>query len=233
MLKYEHIANDIEWFIDNGHYQAGDKLPSVEELKVKYNVSKSTIIKSLAILEKEGTIFQARGSGIYVRNKKIDGYVNLLKTKGFSDNLQDHNISSVVIEFDKIIPEEAVRTNLKLNKNEKVIFIKRLRFLDNQILCIETSYFNKNIVPTLDKKIATQSIFSHIQKQLNINIGFSDIYFYVDFLNKNESQLLELNEGDPCMRHELIFHTNKGMPFDYSNIVYHFKNAKFFVPIQS
>ncbi|AXZ22451.1 GntR family transcriptional regulator [Staphylococcus warneri] len=233
MLKYEHIANDIEWFIDNGHYQAGDKLPSVEELKVKYNVSKSTIIKSLAILEKEGTIFQARGSGIYVRNKKIDGYVNLLKTKGFSDNLQDHNISSLVIEFDEFIPEEAVRTHLKLNKNEKVIFIKRLRFLDNQILCIETSYFNKNIVPTLDKKIATQSIFSHIQKQLNINIGFSDIYFYVDFLNKNESQLLELNEGDPCMRHELIFHTNKGMPFDYSNIVYHFKNAKFFVPIQS
>ncbi|MEJ7424478.1 GntR family transcriptional regulator [Staphylococcus warneri] len=233
MLKYEHIANDIERFIDNGHYQAGDKLPSVEELKVKYNVSKSTIIKSLAILEKEGTIFQARGSGIYVRNKKIDGYVNLLKTKGFSDNLQDHNISSLVIEFDEFIPEEAVRTHLKLNKNEKVIFIKRLRFLDNQILCIETSYFNKNIVPTLDKKIATQSIFSHIQKQLNINIGFSDIYFYVDFLNKNESQLLELNEGDPCMRHELIFHTNKGMPFDYSNIVYHFKNAKFFVPIQS
>ncbi|WP_337225618.1 GntR family transcriptional regulator [Staphylococcus warneri] len=233
MLKYEHIANDIERFIDNGHYQTGDKLPSVEELKVKYNVSKSTIIKSLAILEKEGTIFQARGSGIYVRNKKIDGYVNLLKTKGFSDNLQDHNISSLVIEFDEFIPEEAVRTHLKLNKNEKVIFIKRLHFLDNQILCIETSYFNKNIVPTLDKKIATQSIFSHIQKQLNINIGFSDIYFYVDFLNKNESQLLELNEGDPCMRHELIFHTNKGMPFDYSNIVYHFKNAKFFVPIQS
>ncbi|MGJ1068002.1 winged helix-turn-helix domain-containing protein, partial [Staphylococcus warneri] len=65
MLKYEHIANDIERFIDNGHYQTGDKLPSVEELKVKYNVSKSTIIKPLAILEKEGTICQARGSGIY------------------------------------------------------------------------------------------------------------------------------------------------------------------------
>ena len=233
MLKYEHIANDIERFIDNGHYQAGDKLPSVEELKIKYNVSKSTIIKALAILEKEGTIFQARGSGIYVRNKRIDGYVNLLKTKGFSDNLQDHNISSLVIEFDEFIPEESVRKHLRLNKNEKVIYIKRLRFLDNRILCIETSYFNKNIVPTLDKQIATQSIFSHIQKQLNINIGFSDIYFYVDFLNKNESQLLELNEGDPCMRHELIFHTNKGMPFDYSNIVYHFKNAKFYVPIQS
>ncbi|WP_145473304.1 UTRA domain-containing protein, partial [Staphylococcus hominis] len=71
----------------------------------------------------------------------------------------------------------------------KVIFIKRLRFLDNQILCIETSYFNKNIVATRGKKRASQSIFSHIQKQLNINIGFSDIYFYVDFLNKNESQL--------------------------------------------
>lgn len=33
MLKYEHIANNIEKFIENGQYQAGDKLPSVEELK--------------------------------------------------------------------------------------------------------------------------------------------------------------------------------------------------------
>ena len=233
MLKYEHIANNIEKFIENGQYQAGDKLPSVEELKTNYAVSKSTIIKALEVLEKEGTIFQARGSGIYVRNKRIDGYVNLLKTKGFSDNLQDHDISSLVVEFDEFIPDEAVRAHLKLNQNEKVIYIKRLRFLDNQLLCIETSYFNKRIVPTLDTQIATQSIFNHIQEQLDINIGFSDIYFYVDFLNKNESQLLELNEGDPCMRHELIFHTNKGMPFDYSSIVYHFKNAKFFVPIQS
>lgn len=61
MLKYEHIANNIEKFIENGQYQAGDKLPSVEELKTNYAVSKSTIIKALEVLEKEGTIFQARG----------------------------------------------------------------------------------------------------------------------------------------------------------------------------
>lgn len=227
MLKYERIANDIEQFINEGHYLAGDKLPSVEELKIKYDVSKSTIIKALAMLEKEGTIFQARGSGIYVRNKRIDGYINLLKTKGFSDNLHGHNVSSIVIDFEELVPNDYIRSHLKLNKDDSAYYVKRLRFLDKQLLCIETSYFNQNVVSKLDRDVSEGSIFDYIQSKLKVNIGFSDIYFYVDFLTQDESQLLELNEGDPCMRHELIFHTNKGTPFDYSNIVYHYQNAKF------
>ena len=72
MLKYERIAQDITSAIANDEYNVGDKLPSVEQLKARYEVSKSTIIKALAIL-KDGMIFQTRGSGIYVRNKINQG----------------------------------------------------------------------------------------------------------------------------------------------------------------
>ncbi|MDU4450816.1 MAG: UTRA domain-containing protein, partial [Staphylococcus lugdunensis] len=73
----------------------------------------------------------------------------------------------------------------------------------------------------------------YLQTRLKINIGFSDIYFYIDFLNDNEANYLDLNAQDPCMRHELTFYTSKGEPFDYSNIVYHYKHANFFIPIES
>ena len=52
MLKYEQIALQINAYIAEGNYQAGDKLPSVETLKAQYEVSKSTIIKALEALEK-------------------------------------------------------------------------------------------------------------------------------------------------------------------------------------
>ena len=48
---YEIIAERIESLINNGHYEAGDKLPSVEVLRSEFN--KSTIINALKNLEKQ------------------------------------------------------------------------------------------------------------------------------------------------------------------------------------
>lgn len=234
MLKYERIAQEITNAISNNEYKVGDKLPSVEQLKSQYQVSKSTIIKALGMLQKDGMIYQTQGSGIYVRNKNKSGYINLLKTKGFSDNLQGHQVTSKVLTFKSITPNDEVREHLRLtDENTNVYYVERIRYLDHNPLCIETSYFNQSLVTHLDLASAERSIFDYLQSQLKINIGFSDIYFYIDFLSEQEAQHLNLNLNDPCMRHDLTFYTTKGIPFDYSNIVYHYKYANFFIPIES
>lgn len=234
MLKYERIAQEITNAISNDEYKVGDKLPSVEQLKSQYQVSKSTIIKALGMLQKDGMIYQTQGSGIYVRNKNKSGYINLLKTKGFSDNLQGHQVTSKVLTFKSITPNDEVREHLRLtDEDTNVYYVERIRYLDHNPLCIETSYFNQSLVTHLDLASAERSIFDYLQSQLKINIGFSDIYFYIDFLSEQEAQHLNLNQNDPCMRHDLTFYTTKGIPFDYSNIVYHYKYANFFIPIES
>lgn len=234
MLKYERIAQEITNAISNNEYKVGDKLPSVEQLKSQYQVSKSTIIKALGMLQKDGIIYQTQGSGIYVRNKNKSGYINLLKTKGFSDNLQGHQVTSKVLTFKSITPNDEVREHLRLtDEDTDVYYVERIRYLDHNPLCIETSYFNQSLVTHLDLASAERSIFDYLQSQLKINIGFSDIYFYIDFLSEQEAQHLNLNQNDPCMRHDLTFYTTKGIPFDYSNIVYHYKYANFFIPIES
>ena len=45
MLKYERIAQDITSAIANDEYNVGDKLPSVEQLKARYEVSKVPSLK--------------------------------------------------------------------------------------------------------------------------------------------------------------------------------------------
>ncbi|MEZ1969492.1 GntR family transcriptional regulator, partial [Staphylococcus aureus] len=54
MLKYEHIAKQLNAFIHHSNFKPGDKLPSVTQLKERYQVSKSTIIKALGLLEQDG-----------------------------------------------------------------------------------------------------------------------------------------------------------------------------------
>lgn len=72
MLKYERIAQDITSAIANDEYNVGDKLPSVEQLKARYKVSKSTIIKALAILQRDGMIFQTRARVEFMYEIKIN-----------------------------------------------------------------------------------------------------------------------------------------------------------------
>ncbi len=58
MLKYQQIALDIEKYIEEHQLQQGDKLPVLQTLMTRFNVSKSTITKSLDLLEKRGLCFK-------------------------------------------------------------------------------------------------------------------------------------------------------------------------------
>ncbi|QJF26037.1 GntR family transcriptional regulator [Mammaliicoccus vitulinus] len=230
MLKYELIAERIEALIENGQYEAGDKLPSVEILRAEFNVSKSTIINALKNLEKEGLIYQARGSGIYVRNPKRDGFLNLFTADGFSDDLKGHEVTSKVLKVTEMKPEEYIKNQLKLKDNESVYYVERIRYVDSKVFCIETSYFSKNVVLYMNEEIANGSIFDYIENNLKVKVGFTDIYFKIEKLSQENAQHLELKEADPSLEYEQIFYTSTGIPFDYSKIIFHYENSQFYIP---
>lgn len=231
MLKYEAIAQQLNDYIIHGQFNAGDKLPSVTTLKATYGVSKSTIVKALEVLEHDGVIYQAQGSGIYVRNTKDDNYINVFKSNGFSKSLSEHQITSKVLELKEVIhPPQSVINELKLAANEVVYYLKRLRYVDHDILCIEESYYSKQVVKYLNTEIVAGSIFNYLEHEMNIRVGFSDIYFNVDKLQYDEAQLLHLAVADPCLRYHQTFYTTTGIPFDSSDITFHYQHAHFFIP---
>lgn len=232
MLKYEQIAQKINIFIEEGHFQAGDKLPSVETLKEQYQVSKSTVIKALEVLEKRGIIYQARGSGIYVRNKQREGYLNLFSTGGFSDEIVGLKVTNKVLRVEEVTPPQSVQQKLKLKDDVPVYLLERIVYVNDDILCYERSYFNKDIVLFLNESIAEQSIFRYLEQHLKVKIGFSDIYFTVDKLNASHADKLRLVEGDPSLNYEQVFYTTTGVPFDCSHLHYHYQNAYFYIPSQ-
>ena len=229
MLKYEEIANKIEKSIIDNDLQHGHKLQNFKDLTSTYKVSKSTIVKSLDLLEKKGIIYQIQGSGVFVRRAKRTGYINFNENQGFTSDLNHFKITSKIIELKEISPSIEVAEHLNCLKTEKVFFVKRIRYINGQILCLEKSYFKKEIVPYLNEEIAQHSIFDYCKKALKLNISFSDKYIHVIKLNDDQSNLLGLQKNDPGLLVDELFYLSSGEVFDFSKTVYHYINSQFFL----
>ncbi|MCM3361064.1 GntR family transcriptional regulator [Niallia sp. MER TA 168] len=233
MLKYQQIAEKIERYIEENGLKQGSKLPVIEALMKQYGVSKSTIIKTLELLEKKGIIFQVRGSGIFVRRQNRKGYISLLSNQGFKKDLEDYVLTSTIIELEVRKPTEEVSINLNMELNEDVYYVKRIRYINGQTLCLEESWYNKSIITYLNKEIVSESIFHYITEGLGLKVGFSDVYLQVDKLNEEEATFLGLEKDAPKLLVESIFHLTNGQPFDFSKVTYNYQQSQFFIQANS
>ncbi len=166
MLKYQIIANEIEDNIYSNDLPQGTKLPTVENLASEYKVSKSTIVKAIESLVSKGIVYQLQGSGIFVRRRNRSGYIDLNITQGFTTSLKEFKITSKVLEFNLIRADEEISELIECNINDEIYLVKRLRYIDDEIMCYEEAYYKKSIVPYLTKEIAQGSIFEYLQTAL-------------------------------------------------------------------
>lgn len=229
MLKYQIIANEIENDIYSNNLPQGTKLPTVEALASEYNVSKSTIVKAIESLVSRKIVYQLQGSGIFVRRRNRTGYINLNVTQGFTTSLKEFNITSKVLDFSLIKANKEIAELIECDVNDDIYLIKRLRYIDDEIMCYEEAYYKKSIVPYLNKEIATGSIFEYLQTALNLNLGFSDRYLHLEKLDNNLANLLNLAPNDPAMIVLEQIYLSSGVCFNVSKLVYNYKNTRFFL----
>ncbi|MEC3974867.1 winged helix-turn-helix domain-containing protein [Amycolatopsis sp. H20-H5] len=65
-VRAEHVASQIRASIVAGEFEAGQRLPTVNELVKQYAAAKNTVVKAISILREEGRVQPFEGSGVYV-----------------------------------------------------------------------------------------------------------------------------------------------------------------------
>jgi len=131
--RYHEVARDLKKRIAAGSLKPGTKIPSENELKVEYGLSRQTIRKALDILLKENVIYSVRGSGTYVAEEKrhsspggntialiltyVDGYIFPNLIQNIQSVLFEHGYSVQVhftsnrIDQERAILEEIIERN--------------------------------------------------------------------------------------------------------------------------
>ncbi len=68
---WRQIADDIEQAIVRGEFAAGEKLPSEQDIAVRFGVNRHTVRRALSELTERGLVRAERGSGTYVETARI------------------------------------------------------------------------------------------------------------------------------------------------------------------
>lgn len=193
MKKYEQIFKELEHDITSGIYQAGDYLPTENELTQIYHMSRDTIRKALSLLAEAGIIQKIHGSGSQViKHKQIDFPVSQLTS--YKKLVDAHHINSKtnVIAIDKLIVDEKLAALTGFKKNNLVWRIIRQRVVYGTASVLDIDYLDKKIVPNMTREIAEQSIYDYLENQLPLIIAYAQKEITIDQLTDRDKLLLDI-----------------------------------------
>ena len=101
--------------------------------------------------------------------------------------------------------------------SEEVSFYKvsRIRILDGEALEYETTYFDRRIVPFLDKKIAESSTYDYLEKKLHLKISHSRRDIKFRYATEDEKKYMDLKNFDSVVVIESHTYLSNGTLFQY------------------
>ncbi len=128
---YQKIYDSIKEKIVEGTYVVGDILPSEAELEKMFNVSRTPVRNALKQLENDKLIHRVQGKGSFVSNQQPKQ--TWTSMSGFRNHYSNdwEKISVKTIEVKKVVNPHFAKL-LKLEEETEIIYLKRIRYLNNQ-----------------------------------------------------------------------------------------------------
>lgn len=149
--KYQQIIDSLKKEISDRNFQPGDRFYSQSDIEKMFRVSSTTAVKVLNSLSNENIINRIQGKGTFIAAEKHNAEIKFT----------DLNMSNGAVEGTKVIHMQKgtdleILNKLNLDKNKFYYKIIRLRFINEQISELTTSYVNGKYIKNFNK--------NHLQK---------------------------------------------------------------------
>lgn len=211
---YIQIHNQMKNYIEHGRWSLGSKIPSERNLALSFHVSRVTLRQALQTLVDEGILERRVGSGTYVANRKVQekmvgvtSFTDLMKSEG-------RKPSSKTISYHLAYPSISESEHLKINNNDLILRMERIRYADNIPICYEVTTVPSNIVSNLRKSEITRSLYHSLEKR-GFSIGKATQVVSATIANERIANYLNIHKGDALLLMRQITCLSSNKPFEY------------------
>ena len=216
MSKYKEVYNDIREKITNGTFKAREFLESESELARKYSYSKDTIRKALSMLELDGYIQKIKGkNSMVLENGRFKNSLSNLRTSKELNKIENIDIATNLVELDVVSGIKEIMDIFEVSEDVSFYKVSRIRILDGEALEYETTYFDRRIVPFLDKKIAENSNYDYLEKKLHLKISHSRREIKFRYATEDEQKYMDLKDFNAVIVIESHTYLSNGTLFQY------------------
>ena len=195
----EQLLNQLTSHIQT--LPANAKLPSERQLAEKYEVSRNTVRCVLLQLEMTGIIRRIHGKGTFVN--QLDLNSDLACSYKFGEQMLalGKNPTTKVLSFEKRDVNAYFVQNMGLEVGEIVFQIDRLRLADGEPMMFERTFLPQKLFPTLTAEmLEDQSMYDVFQDIFHEKVSYADEYFSAGIISHGYSDLMQMEEGEPCLR---------------------------------
>ena len=118
MPKYQRIAEWLQQKIADGTYGPGDKLPSEQELREQFDVSRQTVRSALAVLEEEGLIYGRQGSGSFVRDPAEEEAGKSRRIAVVTTYVDNYIFPKIIQGIEQVLSEADFQVQISFTNNQ-------------------------------------------------------------------------------------------------------------------
>ena len=210
---YMRVKNEIKADILNHKYQVGERIPSEAELIRIYGVSRITVRRAIQELADEDLLTKIHGSGTFVSAPKHNRHV--VGIHSFTTDCLDSGIvpRTRILALNIVKATEADAKVIKVAPGEKIVYLERLRYADDEPVIIERDYFPFRFSSMLwETSASLQSITHLLEDKFNLKVGSFDATIEISIPFKQDAKLLELRSNTPVLLVRGCTYDTDGIP---------------------
>jgi len=197
-------------------WKADQMIPSEAELSATYDVSVGTVKNAILELVNEVMLYRRQGKGTFVARPNFDRSFIRFFRFAFDEDGERIIPTSRVISSRIDAPSEQVNRVLKLNDNEDIITIKRIRMLRNIPFVLEDLHLPQELFPGFEKIDITEKLLYPIfEEKYNIPVIWADEFLEPKIATGQQAHYLGIKQGNPVIFIERIAYTYGDKPIEF------------------
>lgn len=197
---YAQLKEVLREKIEQGEWLPGTRIPSEQELCASLGVSRTVVRQALNEMAYEGLLVREQGRGTFVASQKLD--YSLSTSISFSRVMQEKGYRVLTRVLDqRVLPAPVkVARALGVPAESSVVYIRRLRFVDERPVAIHKAYLPADrFAGLLQEDLAHSSLWDAIYRVANATVKYTEDTVQATLLRPDEAELLERQAGSPAL----------------------------------
>jgi GntR family transcriptional regulator len=215
---YAQIRSYFLELIQSGQLRPSDRVPSEKELSQGFEVSRMTARKAIDQLVSDGLIIRRPGKGTFVAPPLISHRISTRHSFSAAMTSLGLQHSTVVLQAGLVVAPPDVATDLDIYDGDRVVFVQRLRFVENVAVAIHSTYLQERFEPLLQQNLAgslTQLLARHGGP---VNHTRDTVEAVV--ASPEEAKRLAIPRGSPLIRIVGVGYTSSVEPIFHTDSLY-------------
>jgi GntR family transcriptional regulator len=220
-LRYQRVEKALVEEIGRGSIPPGSRLPPERALAEHFGVSRVTLRRALAELERTGVVSRVGGQGWSVAASRIGEPPNELMS--FSEMAASRGLTpSARVIGKRVRPASLDEADaLGVAPGAALFELERLRLMDDVPILIDRSRVPLAIAPTLEEvDFSSASLYAVLEERHGLRAARARLALEAIAADEGQARLLDLKTGEPLLRCHQLTEDDTGQPVEACDMVY-------------